>query len=225
MSDIVLKAENITKTFTYPERLELLKGINIEVERGSSVSIVGKSGEGKSTLLHILGTLDDPTSGSLHILGADVASQNRDVLRNQHLGFVFQAFHLLEDATLLENLLLPLSIARQDVGPKSQNYEKALQLLHRLGLYERRNLHALKLSGGEKQRLGIGRAFITNPDLIFADEPTGNLDHHTAAEIEELLFNWVAEESKALIIVTHSLQLAGRTSKHLLLENGLLLPP
>jgi lipoprotein-releasing system ATP-binding protein len=224
MNDVVLHAQNITKTFRYPAVLQLLKGISLEVKRGESLAIVGKSGEGKTTLLHILGTLDDPTEGTLTILGQNVTSQNRDLFRNKHIGFVFQAFHLLEDATLLENLLLPLAIAREDVRPRSENYEKALELLQKLKLYERRHLHALKLSGGEKQRLGIGRAFITNPDLIFADEPTGNLDHQTAAEIQDLLFSWVSEQGKALIAVTHSLDLAKRCDKRLALESGLVTP-
>ncbi|MCE5293185.1 MAG: ABC transporter ATP-binding protein [Chlamydiales bacterium] len=220
MNKIVLQADNITKTFMSPSPLQLLKGISLQVESGKSVAIVGKSGEGKTTLLHILGTLDEPTGGSVSILGTDVTQQNKNTLRNQHLGFVFQAFHLLEDATVLENILLPLSIARLDVGPKSQNYAKALELLQKLGLYERKNLHALKLSGGEKQRLGIGRAFITNPDIIFADEPTGNLDHKTAAEIQNLLFDWVETEGKALIAVTHSSDLAKRCHTTYILESG-----
>lgn len=223
MSKLVLSAQNITKTFYSASPLQLLKGINLQVESGKSVAIVGKSGEGKTTLLHILGTLDEPTSGSISILGNDVTHQNRNTLRNQHLGFVFQAFHLLEDATVIENILLPLSIARQDVSPKSHNYAKAQELLQKLGLYDRKNLHALKLSGGEKQRLGIGRAFITNPDIIFADEPTGNLDHKTAAEIQNLLFDWVETEGKALITVTHSAELAKRCHTTYILESGQIL--
>ncbi len=222
MNRFVLQAENITKSFTQPAPLELLKGINLTVERGESVAIVGKSGEGKTTLLHILGTLDEPTTGSLLLLGQNVTSANKDLLRKRHLGFVFQAFHLLEDATVLENILLPLAIDRQAIHPKSENYDKACALLQKLKLYDRRHLHALKLSGGEKQRLGIGRAFITNPDIIFADEPTGNLDHQTAAEIQSLLFTWVKDEQKTLITVTHSLDLAGRSDRKLLLESGLL---
>lgn len=222
MSDIVLQAQNITKSFFYPAPLQLLKGISLEVCRGQSVAIVGKSGEGKTTLLHILGTLDVPTEGTLSILGKDVGLQNRNLLRNQHLGFVFQAFHLLEDATVMENILLPLAIARQDVGIQSENYSKAQELLQKLGLYDRMNLPALKLSGGEKQRLGIGRAFITNPDIIFADEPTGNLDHKTANEIQDLLFSWVEEQGKALIAVTHSLDMAKRCHTTYHLESGQL---
>ncbi len=222
MNDVILQADELTKTFTDPVPLEILKGISLTVKRGQSVAIVGKSGEGKTTLLHILGTLDNPTSGILSILGEPITNQNKDRFRNKHLGFVFQAFHLLEDATLLENLLLPLAIGREPTHKGSENYELALTLLDKLKLYDRRYLHALKLSGGEKQRLGIGRAFITNPDLILADEPTGNLDHQTASEIQDLLFSWVEEKQKALIAVTHSPDLASRCHTRHHLESGRL---
>ncbi|MBS0634048.1 MAG: ABC transporter ATP-binding protein [Verrucomicrobia bacterium] len=223
MSNTILQADNITKRFEHPAPLELLKGISLEVHRGQSVAIVGKSGEGKTTLLHILGTLDEPTEGSLSLLGKTVDPSNRNHFRNKHLGFVFQAFHLLDDATVLENILMPLAIARQDIKKGSANYELAVDLLNRLGLYERRFLSALKLSGGEKQRLGIGRAFITNPDIILADEPTGNLDHQTAAEIQDLLFSWVKQEGKALIAVTHSYELAKRSDVIYTLDSGYLI--
>jgi lipoprotein-releasing system ATP-binding protein len=222
MNNPILKAEGLTKRFLAPAPLDLLTGIDLEVARGESVAIVGKSGEGKTTLLHILGTLDQPSSGKLYLHGSLVTEQESHILRNRHLGFVFQAFHLLEDATVLENILMPLSIARQKIGHRSDNYKRALDLLKRLGLYERRDLHALKLSGGEKQRLGIGRAFITNPDLILADEPTGNLDHQTAASIQHLLLSWVKEEQKALIVVTHSVDLAKACDRSLFLESGKL---
>lgn len=222
MSDkLVLKAEKLTKRFEIPSPLELFSGIDLEVASGQSVAIVGKSGEGKTTLLHILGTIDKPTSGTLYINGQIALAQSH-VLRSKHIGFVFQAFHLLQDATVLENLLMPLAIQRQNVGPRSENYKYALDLLDRLGLLERRHLHALKLSGGEKQRLGIGRAFITNPDLILADEPTGNLDHQTARSIQELLFSWVQAEKKALIVVTHSLDLAKSCDLVFQLDSGKL---
>lgn len=223
MNNVLLSADAITKTFLDPVPLELLKGITLKLLAGQSMAIVGKSGEGKTTLLHILGTLDEPTTGTLSILGEPVRQENKNLLRNRHLGFVFQAFHLLDDSTVLENILMPLAIGRQEIHPKSDNYLKALELLNRLGLYERRHLQARKLSGGEKQRLGIGRAFITNPDIIFADEPTGNLDHKTAQEIQTLLFSWVREEKKALIVVTHSQQLAKEADTLYTLDSGILL--
>lgn len=219
MNNFVLEAQALSKTFTNPAPLELFKDITLSVSRGQSVAIVGRSGEGKTTLLHILGTLDVPTSGMLRLLGQEVSEGNSHLLRNRHIGFVFQAFHLLDDATVLDNLLLPLAIARQDL---KANLAHALELLKRLGLYERRALHALKLSGGEKQRLAIGRAFITNPDIILADEPTGNLDHQTAEEIQNLLFSWVKEEQKAFICVTHSTALAKRCDTTYLLDGGTL---
>lgn len=219
MSRPVLEARSLSKTFTQPAPLELFKEITLSVAAGQSVAIVGRSGEGKTTLLHILGTLDTPSSGELLLLGQEVSEQNSHLLRNRHIGFVFQAFHLLDDATVLDNLLLPLAIARQDL---KTHQSRALELLKRLGLYERRALHALKLSGGEKQRLAIGRAFITNPDIILADEPTGNLDHQTAEEIQNLLFTWVKEEQKAFICVTHSTALAKRCDATYLLDGGTL---
>ena len=221
MSKIVLEAQKIAKTFTHPAPLELFCDISLKVAQGQSVAIVGRSGEGKTTLLHILGTLDTPTSGRLEVSGTEVTLHNSHLLRNQHIGFVFQAFHLLDDATVLENLLLPLAIARANL---KQCLPKALDLLKRLGLYERRALHALKLSGGEKQRLAIGRAFISNPDIILADEPTGNLDHQTAEEIQALLFDWVKDIQKAMICVTHSQALAKRCDATYLLESGTLTP-
>jgi len=222
MSNVVLSAQNISKTFRDPAPLELLHDISLDVESGQTVAILGKSGEGKTTLLHILGTLDEPTSGTLSLLGKEVANQDKNSIRQHHIGFVFQAFHLLDDISVLDNILMPLYIARKKIDAKSENYEMALHLLEKLGLYERRNLHALKLSGGEKQRLAIGRAFITNPTIILADEPTGNLDHQTAQEIQNLLFTWVEEQNKALVVVTHSQELASRCDKRLRLDSGQL---
>lgn len=219
MNDIVLKAEKIGKTFTNPAPLVLFSDISLSVEVGQSVAIVGRSGEGKTTLLHILGSLDEPSSGELYILGNQTSSKNSHTIRNRHIGFVFQAFHLLDDATVLENILLPLAIARKDL---KAHESLALTLLQRLGLDQRKHLPALKLSGGEKQRLAIGRAFITNPDIILADEPTGNLDHQTALEVQNLLFSWVKEQNKALLVVTHSQELAKRCDVTFMLESGRL---
>ncbi len=223
MSKIVLSAKNISKSFSDPAPLELLQDISLDVASGETLAILGKSGEGKTTLLHILGTLDEPTTGTIELLGSPVLSQNRNILRNRHIGFVFQAFHLLDDISVIDNILMPLYIARQKIDKDSENYENAILLLEKLGLYERRNLSALKLSGGEKQRLAIGRAFITNPDIILADEPTGNLDHQTAQEIQNLLFSWAEEQNKSLLVVTHSLDLAKRTSSRYQLESGRLI--
>lgn len=222
MSNPVLRAEKITKTFSLPTPLELLKGFDLTLYQSQSVAIIGKSGEGKSTLLHILGTLDEPTSGKLWINEKEVQYNKTNTLRNKHLGFVFQAFHLLADASSIDNLLIPKAIAREDIGPKSESYQKALLLLKKVGLSAKKDLHALKLSGGEKQRLAIARAFMCNPDIIFADEPTGNLDHSTALEIQELLFSWVKEEKKTLLIVTHSHDLARQCDERYVLESGLL---
>lgn len=222
MNEPILRAEKITKIFFAPTPIEILSGCDLTLYRGQSTAIIGKSGEGKSSLLHILGTLDQPTTGKLWINEKQVHAHETDRLRNKHLGFVFQAFHLLSDISAIDNLLMPKAIAREDIGPKSNNYEKALTMLEKVGLSERKQLPAIKLSGGEKQRLAIARAFMCDPDIIFADEPTGNLDHITALEIQELLFSWVKEEHKTLLMVTHSHSLAMQCNKCYLLESGLL---
>lgn len=222
MNKPIVRAEKITKTFTTPAPLELLLGIDLTLYEGQSVAIMGKSGEGKTTLLHILGTLEEPTSGTLWFNEEVITSKGVERLRNRHFGFVFQAFHLLNECSTLENLLMPLQIAREDTGPHSAGYQRALHLLDRVGLSQRKSLASYKLSGGEKQRLGLARAFMCNPDIIFADEPTGNLDHHTALEIQELLFSWVREEKKTLLLVTHSQDLARTCDEVYVLENGYL---
>lgn len=220
----LLQAKKLTKVFYDPTPLKIFSDISLEVYPHQSVAIVGKSGEGKTTLLHILGTIDEPTSGTLIISGKTVTPHLRDVIRNQHIGFVFQAFHLISDITVLENVLLPLKIARENVDSMSKNYERAITLLERVGLKDRIHHPSAKLSGGEKQRTALARAFVTNPDIILADEPTGNLDHNTAHEIQELLFEFIKTEGKALILVTHNVQLAKLTSACYELESGQLRP-
>jgi lipoprotein-releasing system ATP-binding protein len=218
----ILQAVNITKRFHYPVELEILKGINLTLHPGKSISIVGKSGEGKTTFLHILGAIDDPTSGELFLGGNLVHSKSADTLRNQHIGFIFQSFHLLSDATALENVLMPLKIARKDTTPKSPSYQRASELLEMVGLKNRLHFPASKLSGGEKQRVAIARAFACDPSVIFADEPTGNLDHQTAQEIQDLLISCTKKYNTALLLVTHNLQLAKLTDECYELENGIL---
>jgi lipoprotein-releasing system ATP-binding protein len=204
----VLAAKKITKTFSGSKPLTILKDIDLELYPQKSYSIIGKSGEGKTTLLHILGTLDSPTSGSLEICGKNVLEMSSNVIRNQHIGFVFQAFHLLLDATVLENVLMPLKIARKDVSHTSLYFARAQKLIEQVGLHDRMHELCFKLSGGEKQRVAIARAFVQDPDIIFADEPTGNLDHATARDVQELLLRCVEEEKKTLLVVTHNLELA-----------------
>ena len=210
---MILTAKNLTKRFDKPQVVEVLKGISLEVEQQSSVAIMGASGEGKSTLLHILGTLEAPTSGTLAIAGETNPTPK---LRNQHIGFIFQAYNLLEDYTVLQNVMMPALIA----GKRDE--KRAMQLLEQVGLAHRATFPAKLLSGGEKQRAAIARAFCNDPELILADEPSGNLDHDTSQLIHNLLVHCVKKEGKALIVVTHDPKLASLCDHTYHLINGTL---
>ncbi len=203
-----------------PSRIEVLKGIDLDVERGESVAIVGKSGEGKSTLLHILGSLEKPCSGQLEICGQDILHVSLAELRNAHIGFIFQSYNLLDDYTLLDNVLLPARIGRKPVQPGTAAHSRALELLEIVGLKDRAHFLAKLLSGGEKQRAAIARALCNDPDLILADEPTGNLDHFHSQEIHSLLINLSKDFHKTLIVVTHDKELSSLCSRTLLLKDG-----
>lgn len=217
-----LVAKNLQKTFFSPVKVPILKGVDLSVEQGEAVAIMGRSGEGKSTLLHILGTLEKPCSGELTIAGNKVQFRNTSSIRNQHIGFVFQAFHLMEDYTVLENILFPARIARKSIAHKSNSQERALELLELVGLKDRATFNAKQLSGGEKQRVAIARAMINDPDLILADEPSGNLDFATAESIHTLLLNFARKQQKTLLIVTHDHALANLCDRKLLLKDGFL---
>lgn len=218
----LLEAQEIHKSFFYPTRVSILKGINLKVFPGDSVAIIGRSGEGKSTLLQILGTLEQPCQGSLQICGEIVTSRNQTTIRNQSIGFVFQSFHLLEDFTALENVLMPAQIARKTTGKSCEATERGYFLLEKVGLADRAHFHTKLLSGGEKQRIALARALCNDPSIIFADEPSGNLDRATSASIHELLFKFVQEERKALVVVTHDRELARLCSRQYELKNGIL---
>lgn len=220
MNTLLLKAKHIHKAFYYPETLVILKDISLEIHSGESISIMGRSGEGKSTLLHILGTLDDPCKGELFIAGEKVSPYNKAFLRNQEIGFVFQSFHLLEDYSALDNVLMPARIARKSIKKHSEARERALQLLDQVGLYSRAHFRTSLLSGGEKQRVALARAFCNDPSLIFADEPSGNLDSHHAQLIIEKLLEFSQTPSKALVLVTHDKTLASLCTKQLELRDG-----
>lgn len=207
---MILKAKNIYKS--YP-KVQVLSGISLEVEEGETVAICGRSGEGKTTLLHILGTLEEPDSGELEITGQVLTSFNASKLRNKEIGFVFQAYNLLEDFTTLENVLMPARIARQPA-----NRQKGLDLLKLVDLENRADFPAKLLSGGERQRAAIARALCNNPNLILADEPTGNLDRANARKIGEILISL----KKTLILVTHDLELASLCKKRYVLNSGSL---
>lgn len=218
----LLEAINIHKSYYQPRHVQLLQGIQLTAHEGDSVAIMGRSGEGKSTLLQILGTLEQPCQGLLKISGQQISSTNRSVIRNQKIGFVFQSFHLLEDYTALDNVLMPARIARKPIGRGSEAVERALYLLEKVGLADRAHFYTKLLSGGEKQRVALARAMCNNPDIIFADEPSGNLDRQTAHLIHELLLGFVYEHQKALIVVTHDPELASLCGRRYELKNGIL---
>lgn len=222
MEKIILKASNLRKSFYNPVKVNILDGVDLEVYRGETVAIMGRSGEGKSTLLQILGTLENACSGDLEIDGLPVTVFNKSKIRNQKLAFIFQSFHLLEDFSALENILMPARIARANTAKGSTHYERACHLLEQMGLADRKGFNTKLLSGGEKQRVAIARALCNNPDIIFADEPSGNLDKQTAAMIHDLLISLAKKENKTLIIVTHDKDLAGLCDKNYTLSAGKL---
>jgi lipoprotein-releasing system ATP-binding protein len=202
--------------------LEVLKGVDIEIERGKMVSIVGKSGSGKSTLLHILGTLDSPDSGSIGICGISVdglGTKPLAQLRNKHLGFVFQFHHLLPEFTALENIAMPSLITGIR---KKDAFARATELLKYLHLSERANHKPGQLSGGEQQRVAIGRALMNEPDIILADEPSGNLDTETSIQVHKLLRSITTDMGKSLVIVTHNNDLAALSDQIYEMKDGML---
>lgn len=218
----VLEARGLTKRFFHPEPLDLLRGIDLKVAQGETVAIMGRSGEGKSTLLHILGTLDAPTDGSIEIASQKATSGNTTSIRNKHIGFVFQSFHLLDDYSVLQNVLMPAEIARKSTARGSAAYHHAKTLLDDVGLKDRKHHFAKQLSGGEKQRVALARALCNDPDILMADEPSGNLDRKTAEGIHHLLLDFVRKKNKSLIVVTHDQELADLCSSLYALKNGIL---
>lgn len=218
-----LTVNGLTKTYSAPEAdLHVLRGVNLSLQPGDAIAITGPSGSGKSTLLYILGLLDNPTSGSV-LLGQEeplklpTASQAR--FRSQHIGFVFQDHHLLPQCSVLENVLIPTLAA----GAGSADREaRATELLRRVGLQERMHHRPGQLSGGEKQRAAVCRALINRPALLLADEPTGNLDRHSAQAVGTLLLEIAREQQAMLVCVTHSQELAGRFARHFELLDGQL---
>ncbi|MBI3508373.1 MAG: ABC transporter ATP-binding protein [Chlamydiia bacterium] len=214
---MILQAKHLTKTFRYPKKFSVLQDISLDVAPGEAIAICGRSGEGKTTLLHILGTLEEADAGRLTIADQLVTPANVHTIRNQHLGFIFQAFNLLEDFTALENVAMPSRIARKPL-PLSA----AEELLKQVDLQDRAHFPAKLLSGGEKQRLAIARALCNNPDLILADEPFGNLDAGNASAIAALLLKLVKEKNKSLILVTHDPDLARLCDRTLFLCKGKL---
>jgi lipoprotein-releasing system ATP-binding protein len=218
----ILLAKNLSKSFKTPIPTLILKKISLEVFPGETVAITGKSGEGKTTLLHLLGTLESPSAGTLEISGIPAEPSTWSLLRNQKIGFVFQTYNLLEDYTAFDNVLMPAKIGGHATNPGSPAHTRALQLLSEVGLSERIYFPSKLLSGGEKQRVAIARAFENDPDLILADEPSGNLDHAHSRLIYDLLLKAATIRGKALIVVTHDPELAALCGRHYALTNGVL---
>jgi lipoprotein-releasing system ATP-binding protein len=213
----MISAKNIHKNYG---ALEILKGITVDINKSEIVSVVGSSGAGKTTLLTILGTLDRPTSGELFIDGTDVYKLNDKKLaafRNLNIGFVFQFHHLLPEFDALENVCMPALIAKT---AKKQAETKAKELLDYLGLKDRLNHKPSELSGGEQQRVAVARALINSPKIIFADEPSGNLDSKTAQELHQLFFNLRKELGQTFVIVTHNIELADMADRKLVMKDG-----
>lgn len=219
MSGSILNARHLSKVVPSAEgELVILDSISLELGKGESLAIVGTSGSGKSTLLGLLAGLDLPSSGEVNLAGFRLAELDEDArarVRAEHVGFVFQSFQLLDSLNALENVMLPLELhGRRDASAQAR------ALLGRVGLSERLHHYPRQLSGGEQQRVAIARAFAAEPDVLFADEPTGNLDGHTAAHIIELLFELNRERGTTLVLVTHDERLAHRCARLLRLEAG-----
>lgn len=217
----ILQAHQLSKTYSGLE-VEVLRGISLAVQAGEQIAIVGSSGSGKSTLLHLLAGLDQPSAGKVTLMGQDLASLNetqRGHLRNQSLGFVYQFHHLLPEFTALENVAMPLLIRRVDPG---QAYQRASELLTQVGLAKRLQHMPGELSGGERQRTALARALVTQPQCILADEPTGNLDRHSANSVLDLLLTLNQQHGVALLLVTHDLTLAARMQTRYQLMDGIL---
>jgi putative ABC transport system ATP-binding protein len=215
----VIMAKNLTKTVdSQGEPLTILRGVDLNVKAGESLAVVGASGSGKSTLLGLLAGLDEASSGEIWLAGEPVhrlGEEDRAALRAKKVGFVFQNFLLVAGLTAMENVMLPLELAGVKDGKR-----RALDLLEKVGLGHRHHHYPNQLSGGEQQRVAIARAFITKPAILFADEPTGNLDGSNGQRIADLLFQLNHESGTTLIVVTHDMKLAGRCQRRLYMQDG-----
>lgn len=216
----MIQALNIYKSFG---PLKVLKGIDLQVNKGEIVSIVGASGAGKTTLLHIIGSLDRSDQGSVHINQTDISKLNDRKLaafRNKHIGFIFQFHHLLPEFTAMENICIPAFIAGSS---KKAAEQRAMELLDFLGLKDRSTHKPAQLSGGEQQRVAVARALMNNPDVVLADEPSGNLDSQNARELHNLFFSLRSTFGQTFIIVTHNEELAAMADRKITMRDGLIL--
>ncbi len=222
MPEVVLQAEQLSKTyFSADKKLTVLDQVSFQAEQGTTLSIIGPSGSGKTTLLGLCAGLDVPTSGFVSLMGFKLNAMSEDdraYVRNQFIGFVFQNFQLLSTLTALENVMVPLELR----GEKNISV-KAKELLSRVGLADRLHHYPSQLSGGEQQRVAIARAFIASPKILFADEPTGNLDEENAKQITDLIFEMNRQEKTTLVLVTHNLELAQKTQRILQMKGGHLI--
>jgi lipoprotein-releasing system ATP-binding protein len=223
MTESVLEARDVGRQFQQgPVTLEVLKSVSVSIVAGELLSIVGASGSGKTTLLQILGGLDKPTNGQVLVNGRDIHSlreRERGELRNQALGFVYQFHHLLPEFSALENVAMPLLVRRM---PTSEAKDRAREILSRVGLGQRLDHRPHQLSGGERQRAAVARALVTQPKLVLADEPTGNLDGKNAEQVFELMLELNRERQTSLVVVTHDLRIAARMERALEIEGGIL---
>ncbi|GAA4147057.1 ABC transporter ATP-binding protein [Leifsonia shinshuensis] len=219
----ILSVHDLAKSYGRGEsRFDALKGVTMEVRRGESLAIVGKSGSGKSTLMHLLALLDKPDAGELAVDGRSAGALSKrtvDLLRNERFGFVFQQFFLTPSASVLENVVLPLTIRGV---PRAERRTRGMAALEQLGLADKAKNPATALSGGQKQRVVIARALVGDPEVIFADEPTGNLDSVTGKHVEDLLFWLNKEKGITLVVVTHDGDLAARCDRRITIADGLL---